>query len=91
MNELLSLVRLFVTPRMGAHQAPLSVGFSRQEYCSGLSFPPPGNLPDPGIETASSAAPALAGGFFTTEPPRYPFLVLYRLKLIFRQSEVIWH
>ena len=45
-----------------AHQAPLSMEFSRQKYWSGLSFPPPGDLPDPGIEPAS---PALAGRFFT--------------------------
>ena len=51
-----------------AHQAPLSMGFSRQEYWSGLPFPPPGDLPDPGIETAF---PALARGFFATEPPVY--------------------
>ena len=49
-----------------ARQAPLSTGFPRQECWSGLPFPPPGDLPDPGIEPAS---PALAGGFFTTEPP----------------------
>ena len=51
------------------HQAPLSMGFSRQEYWSGLPFPVPGGLPDPGIKTAS---PALAGGFFITEPSRKP-------------------
>ena len=45
-----------------AHQASLSMEFSRQEYESGLPFPPPGDLPDPGIEPA---CPALAGGFFT--------------------------
>ena len=45
-----------------AHQAPLSTGFSRQEYWGGLPFPPPGDLPDPGIEPMS---PALAGRFFT--------------------------
>ena len=50
-------------------QAPLSMGFSRQEYWSALPFPPPGDLPDPGIEPKSPAAPALAGGFFTTKPP----------------------
>ena len=64
--ELLSCVRLFVTPRTAAYQAPLSVGFSREEYWSGLPFPPPGNLPNPGIKPAS---PTLAGRFFTTEPP----------------------
>ena len=45
-------------------QAPLSMGFSRQEYCSGQYFPSPGDLPDPGIEPESPAAPTLAGGFF---------------------------
>jgi len=45
------------------------MGFPRQEYWSGLSFPPPGDLPDPGIEHMS---PALEGGFFTTEPPGKP-------------------
>ena len=53
-----------------ACQAPLSVGFLRQEYWSGLLFPSPGHLPDPGIKPAS---PALAGRFFTTEPPGKPF------------------
>ena len=47
-----------------AHQAPLSVGFSRQEYQSGLSCPPPGDLPDPGIKPTSLKSPALAGRFF---------------------------
>ena len=50
---------------MVAHQAPLSMGFLRQEYWSGLPFPSPGYLPNPGIEPVS---PALAGRFFTTEP-----------------------
>ena len=52
-----------------AHQAPLSMGFPRQEYWSGLPFPPPGHLPNTGTEPASPVSPALAGGFFTTEPP----------------------
>ena len=47
-------------------QAPLSMGFSRQEYCSGLPFPPPGDLPDAEIKPVSLASPELAGGFFTT-------------------------
>ena len=58
---------------MVAYQVPLSVGFSRQEYWSGLSFPSPGDLPDPGMEPESSA---LAGGFFTTEPPGKPYIIL---------------
>ena len=47
-------------------QAPLSMEFPRQEYWSGLQFPPPGDLPDPGIEPSSPVSPALAGDFFTT-------------------------
>jgi len=50
---------LFVTPWTVARQAPLSMGFPRQEYWSGLSFPPPGDLPDPGIEPMSLVSPAL--------------------------------
>ena len=49
-----------------ACQAPLSMGFSRQEYWSGLPCPPPGDLPNPGIEPVSLTPPALAAGFFTT-------------------------
>jgi len=55
-----------------AHQDSLSKGFSRQEYWSGLPFPTPGDLPDPGIESMSLESPALAGGFFTTRPPGKP-------------------
>ena len=55
---MLSRVGLFVTP---------SMGFSRQEYWSGLPFPSPEDLPDPGIEPMSLKSPALAGGFFTTD------------------------
>ena len=62
----LSLVQLFVTPWTVAHQTPLSMGFSRQEYWSGLPFLQPEDLPDPGIKPVS---PALAGRFFTIEPP----------------------
>ena len=62
----LSRVQLFETPWTVAHQAPLSMGFFRQEYWSGLLCPPPGDLPDPGIETLSLMSPALASGFFTT-------------------------
>ena len=56
----------FVTLWTVAHQAPLSMGFSRQEYWSGLPCPPPGNFPNPGIEPTSPASPAWAGSFFTT-------------------------
>ena len=68
----LSYVLLFVTPRTVACQAPLSMGFLRQEYWSRLPFPSPGDLPDSGIKPTS---PALAGGFFTTEPPGKPNLI----------------
>ena len=61
-----SRVRLFTTLRTIAHQAPLSLGFSRQEYWSGLPCPPPENLPDPGIEATSLMSPELSGGFFAT-------------------------
>ena len=61
-----------MTPWTVAHQAPLSIGFSRHEYCSGLPFPSPEALPDPGIEPMPPASPALAGGFFAAEPPRSP-------------------
>ena len=57
----------FAIPWTVAHQAPLSMGFPRQEYWSGLPFPSSGNLPSPGIQPVSHA---LAGGFFTTEPPQ---------------------
>ena len=61
-----SHVRFFVTPWTIAHQALLSMGFSRQEYWSGLLCRPPGDLPDPGIEPESHMSPALASKFFTT-------------------------
>ena len=59
------------TPWTVAHQAPLSMGFFTQEYLSALPFPSPGDLPDPGIGTAS---PTLAGGYFTSEPPGRPLM-----------------
>ena len=63
----LSCVQLFETPWTVALQAPLSMGFPRQGYWSGLPFPPP-DLPDPGTEPESPASPAVAGGFFTAAP-----------------------
>ena len=61
-----SRVQLFVIPWTAARQAPLSLGFSRQEYWNGLPFPPLGDFPDPGIKPGSLISPVLAGGFFTT-------------------------
>ena len=71
-QEVKSLIRvqLFVTPWTVAYWAPPSMGFSRQEYWSGLPFSSPGDLPDSGTESVS---PALACEFFTAEPPGYQF------------------
>ena len=72
-------VQLFVTPWTVTHQAPLSMGFPRQEYCSGLLFPSLGDLPNPGIEPTS---PTMAGRCFTSEPPgdpKYPLTKTYFL------------
>ena len=60
-----SIVSDFESPWTVAHQAPLSMGLTIQEYWSGLSFPSPGDLPDPGIKPTSPEFLALAGGFFT--------------------------
>ena len=66
------LCPLFAPIGTVAHRTPLSMEFSRQEYWSGLPFPTPGDLPDPGIEPTSPVSSALAGGFFTTVPPGKP-------------------
>ena len=70
MGESLSHVRLVVTPWTVASQPPLSMEFSRQEYWSGLPFPSPGDLPDPGIEPGS---PALQADSLPSEPPGKSF------------------
>ena len=78
----LSCVRLFGMPWTVAHQAPLTMEFSRQEYWSGLLFPPAGDLPDPGIEPAS---PVLAGGFFILRhlgSPSYSLSLIYWSKIL---------
>ena len=68
-----------VTPWTVAHQASLSLGFPRQEYWNGLPFLSPGDLPDPGVKTASPVSLALEGEFFTTVPPGKPstYTLLY--------------
>ena len=68
-----------MTPWTVAHQAPLSMEFSRKEYWSGLPFPSPGDLPNAGIEPSCPGSPALAGGFFTV-PPEKPY-ILYKSPL----------
>ena len=70
--KLLSRVRLFAIPWTVAYQAPPSTGFSRQEYWSGLPFPSPGNLPNPGIEPWS---PAFQADALTSEPPGKPSFI----------------
>ena len=68
---MLSCNQLFATLWAVACEAPLSMGFSRQGYWSGLPCPPPGHLLDPGMEPISHNSPALAGGFFTTSTTCY--------------------
>ena len=77
---MLSCVRPSAAPETAAPQAPLSVGYSPQEHGSGLPFPPPGDLPHPGIEPPSHASPALAGGLFITEPPGTIYLLFSTFK-----------
>ena len=70
-----SCVQLFAIPQTAAHQAPLSLGFSRQEHWSGLPFPPPEDLPD--IEPPSPVSPVLQADFLPTQPlgePRDKFI-----------------
>ena len=69
--KLLSHVGLLVIPWTVAYQAPPSMGFSRQEYWSGVPFPSPGDLPDPGIEPGF---PALETDALTSEPPEKPYI-----------------
>ena len=82
----------FVTQRTVTCQAPPSMGFSRQEYCSGLPFLSPGDLPNPGIKLEPSG---LTGRFFTTEPPGKPFSFFCFLRLEghgnkFEFSYIMW-
>ena len=80
-----SHVQLFATPWTVAHQAPLSMGLSRQEYWSGLPFPSPGDLPDPGIEPRS---PALQTDTLLSEPPGKPAGAI--LSFISKDGEGRW-
>ena len=75
----LSCVRLFVTLWTEAYQVPPSVGFSRQEYWSGLPFPSPEDLPAPGIEPRS---PALQADTLTSESPGKPHISIVMLKIL---------
>ena len=83
--QLLGRVLLFATSWTVACQAPLSMGFSRQEYWSGLSFPPPKDLPNPGTKPAS---PALVGGYLITEPPGKPRITYWKIHKWNSMSEI---
>ena len=85
-----SCVQLFATLWTVACQAPLSMGFSRQEYWSELPSPPPGDLLNPGIEPMSLASPVLAGRFFTTEPPGKPSTYVVVVLSCIRLCETPW-
>ena len=73
-------------------QAHLSMGFFRQEYWNGLPFPLTGDLPDRGMEPTSPASPALAGGFFTTEPPGKPTTwgQIIKISIVYQEIVVIY-
>ena len=77
-----------MTPWTVAGQAPLSMGFSKQEYWSRLQFPPPGDLPNPGMEPAAPVSPALAGGFLTTPLPAKPKLKVVYENVLMRISSM---
>ena len=70
---MLSHIRLLATPWTAVCQAPLSLGFSRQEYWGGVPFPPPGNLPNPGIEPESLTSTALPGDSLPLMLPGMPY------------------
>ena len=80
--KLLSRVRLFATPWTVAYQAPPSMGFSRQEYWSGVPFPSPGDLPDPGIEPGF---PAFQEDDLTSEPQGSPVAVQFSKHLLLKR------
>ena len=85
-----SYVWLFATPWKVAHQAPLSTGFSRQEYWSGLPCPPARELPDPGIQPEPLTSPASANGFFTTSSTWEAWRRSQRRKFLIRAQQAIW-
>ena len=86
---LLSHVRLFETPWTVARQAPLSMGFPRQEYWSGLPFPSPGDLPNSGTEPTPPVSPAFAGGFLTVEATGEAMCLLYICTSVSTQNKII--
>ena len=85
-SYVLSCIQLLATPWTVAHQAPLSMEFSRRKYRSRLPFPPPGDLPDPGIKSSSLMSPSLAGGFFTISATWEALLRMAKIITIFLNS-----
>ena len=86
-----SHVQLFTTPWTVAHQAPLSMGFSRQEYRSGLPFPSPGDLSDPGIEPMSPAAPTLQADTLPLSHQRSPWYCLCSFYIKHKTKSYLLH
>ena len=89
MLSLFSCVQLFATLWTVAHQAPLPMRLSRQEYWSGLPCPPPENLPCPGIEPASLMSPAQAGKFFTTSATWEAYIYISYCLCFSRESQLV--
>ena len=87
--SVVSHVQLFVTPWAIACQALLPMEFSRQEYWSGLPFPPPGDLLNPRIDPAFHGFPALAGRVFTTEPPEKPIVLRKTTKSMIKNHKIM--
>ena len=83
---MLSHIQLFASPWTVAHQAPLSIEFSRQEYWSKFPYPTPEDLPNTWIELASFGSPALVGRLFTTVPPGKHFYTMSVIKTKSRNS-----
>ena len=90
-SSMLSRVQLFATPWTIARRAPLSMGFSRQENRSGLPFPPPMDLPDPGIKTVSLASPTQKADSLPLGPPGEPRVCLYVCTFIHINTHIHHH
>ena len=86
-----SCVRVFVTPWTVAHQAPLSMGFSKQEYWSGLPFPPPGDLPKPGIKPTSLSLLHWQACSLPLVPPEKPNIIRMQISQHFPWAPLVGH
>ena len=87
---MLSHVQVFLTSRTAANEAPLSIQFSPKEHWSRLPYLPPRDPPNPGIKPTSPVSPALASGFFTTEPPGRPICLHGRAQNKFFKEESVF-